>query len=100
MWNDSPRSLSRRGSLEDEPAKRQRLSDSDHDILKPVVSIKEESQREHRKKASVTGDVDGTSQEDSQMSHSGGGSDAEYDYGMEGPSGGSLPPSLMGTNIF
>jgi len=37
------------------------------------------------------------------MSHSGAGSDIEYDYGMEGASGSSgprIPPALMGNCIL
>lgn len=98
MWNDSPGPSSRRGSIDDGPPKRPRFREADNDILKPVVSIKEESLLERKKRSSVSGDVEGAGQEDSQMSHSGAGSEADYDYGlMEGPSGQGLPSSIMGT---
>jgi hypothetical protein len=100
-WNDSPGPSSRRGSLDEGPPKRPRFREADDDILKPVVSMKEESLLARKKKTSTSGDVEVAGQEDSQMSHSGAGSEADYEYGMvEGASGGPLPPSIMGIENF
>ena len=96
----SPGPSSRRTSLEETPSKRSRYrgdNESEDELLKPEVSIKEESHR--RRPVSKNDLIDAGGHEDSQMSHSGAGSDLEYDYGMEGASGSGgprIPPALMG----
>ncbi len=97
----SPGPSSRRDSSDEAPPKRSRYHNNDEDddhLLKPEVSIKEESHRaaahRHSRRPSSK---ESQGHDDSQMSHSGAGSDLEYDYGMEGASGsGGLHSSLMG----
>ena len=93
-----PSSASRRASSDETPSKRSRFRNDDNDdddLLKPEVSIKEESHRRRAKNEMV----EPGGHDDSQMSHSGAGSDLEYDYGMEAASGSGgprIPPALMG----